>query len=426
MKIIPIFIFILFILPTKAQVLFSDYFTGERLRYDYIIAGNYEYTKVYDHQFVYEPQWGGSVKNLIDTFRYGELLIEVLDSVSSNIIYSKGYSSLFKEWQSVKEAKARERAFIESLVIPFPKKTIKLMVYERDSLSHFIPVHNTYFNPNSFLVQHANLCVGIKKYELMISGNPSNKIDMAIISEGYTAAEEDTFLHAAKKYMEYFFTWEPYKAYRNKFNFYAIFAPSPDSGTDIPGDTIWAHTALNTNFYTFGSERYLTTSNIMRLREVAMEIPYDQLCILVNTNKYGGGGIYNCFTVFSSGSQYSGFLFLHEFGHAFAGLADEYYTSPTAYDDIIVTNIEPYQPNITTLVNFETKWNDMVQDTVPIPTPNCKTYAGVIGVFEGAAYQAKGIYRPAYDCAMKSKTSHKFCPVCKRAIERMILFYCDE
>ncbi len=426
MRILRVIILVLICGQARAQVLFSDYFTGERLRYDYIITGDCQYMHIYDHQFIHEPLWGGSLVNLIDTFRYGELFVEVSDSVTGKVIYSRGYSSLFKEWQMVKEAKHKELAFIESLVVPFPKRTINLVIYERDSLSQFQAVHSTYIDPGSSSINEVNHRENIEIHNLMISGSYSNKVDIAIVSDGYKASEEAVFLNAAKKSMEYFFTWEPYKSLRNKFNFYAVFVPSNHSGTDIPSDSIWRHTVLNTSFCTFGSERYLTTSDISGLREIATEVPYDQLCVVVNTDKYGGGGVYNSFTVFSAENEFSGFLFLHEFGHAFAGLADEYYTSPTAYDDMMLTNIEPYQPNITTKINFQSKWEDMLNDTIPIPTPNCEKYAGAIGLFEGAAYQAKGFYRPAFDCAMKSKTCAHFCPVCRRAIGRMILFNCGE
>lgn len=424
MRIIPLFLVILIHLSSKSQGIFSDYFTGERLRYDYILAGNSKNIHVYDQDFIREPIWGGSKTNLTDTFRYGELWLEVTDSISGRILYSRGYSSLFKEWQMVDEAKSMERAFSESLILPFPGRTVEIEIYNRDSDSGFQSIHSVFFNPFLKSVINSNPPYGEDIRNLMITGPSDEKVDIAMIAEGYEVTQKDEFYRDAEKYRVKFFTWEPYRSYKDKFNFYAIFVPSGNSGTDIPGDSIWRNTAMNSSFYTFGNERYLTVSNMRTLREIASQVPYDQLCVLVNTDKYGGGGVFNSFTVFASKNEYSEFLFMHEFGHAFAALADEYYTSPTAYDDIIEIHIEPYQPNITTLIDFSSKWKDMIYDTIPLPTPNCKKYAGVVGVFEGAAYQAKGIYRPAYDCAMKSKACPEYCPVCRRAIERMILFYC--
>ena len=416
----------LFCISGKTQVSFFNYFTGERLRYDYIVVGNNKEIHFFDNQYFKEPAWGGPIVNLIDTFRYGELFVEVSDSASGRVIFSRGYSSLFKEWQTVKEAKNRELAFVESLVVPFPINTVLLKIYERDSLSVFQSVHATYINPSLSYIKNANCREPVEIHKLFISGSSHNKVDVAIVAEGYTNSEKAVFLEDAGYFMESFFSREPYKSLRDKFNFYALFVPSNQSGTDMPNDTIWKNTALNSSFSTFGSERYLTVSNISELREMASEVPYDQLCVLVNTDKYGGGGVYNSFTVFSAHNEFSEFLFTHEFGHAFASLADEYYTSPTAYDEYITINIEPYQPNITTRVNFQSKWEDMLNDTIPVPTPNCEKYIGVVGLFEGAAYQAKGIYRPFYDCIMKSKTCIEFCPVCQRAIRNMIHFYCGE
>ena len=419
--------FIVFICSTgRAQVIYSDSFTKERLRYDYVIAGNSEYSCIYDQQFTREPYWGGSTINLIDTFRYGELLVEVSDSATGKLLYSRGYSSLFKDWQLTKEAKLKERAFTESLVIPFPKQAIEIVVFERDSLLYFQHLHSSYLNPQLSGIRACNRREGIVVHDLLNSGPSSNKVDIAIIGEGYTTSEMIVFVEEAKKSMETFFEWQPYKNYRDNFNFYAVFVPSDESGTDIPRDTVWRHTALNSNFYTFECERYLTIPDMICMREFVSEVPYDHVCVMVNTKKYGGGGVYNSFTVFSAKNELSGFLFLHEFGHAFAGLADEYYTSPIAYEDSVSTTVEPYQPNVTTRVNFQDKWEDMIPDTIPVPTPNCETYAGTVGLFEGAMYKAKGVYRPAFDCAMKSKTYTSFCPVCRRAIERMIRFNCAE
>jgi hypothetical protein len=426
MKILLLLFTLFLFIPFRAQVVFTDHFTGERLRYDYILTGNSQSTSIYDYRFVREPYWGGSTRNLIDTFHYGELLVEVYDSATNIILYSKGYSSLFKEWQLTKEAKLKELAFIESLVIPYPKYTIKIVLYERDSLLEFQLIHFSFFNPMQTGIPVCNHQERISVTNLLTSGDPNSNIDIAIISEGYTALEQQKFYDDTKRSIETFFSWLPYRNHHDSFNFYAVFTPSEESGSDIPGDSLWRNTVLNSSFYTFGSERYLTVSDIVHMREIVSDIPYDQICVMVNTEKYGGGGVYNSFTVFSAKNEFSGFLLMHEFGHAFAGLADEYYTSPTAYEDSIETSIEPYEPNITTRVNFQSKWADMISDTIPVPTPNCEKYRGTVGLFEGAMYRAKGIYRPAFDCAMKSKTCAEFCPVCQRAIERMILFNCGQ
>jgi hypothetical protein len=106
-------------------------------------------------------------------------------------------------------------------------------------------------------------------------------------------------------------------------------------------------------------------------------------------------------------------------------LADEYYTSDVAYQDFYSLDVEPLDPNLTTLVDFDSKWKDMVENGTPIPTANTEKYEDVLGAFEGGGYVEKGIYRPKQDCTMKSIVVDNFCPVCKRAIVQMIDFYTE-
>jgi len=426
MKLSALLIFLFFFLSGKSQVEYNEYFTGERLRFDFVIAGSRDCSNIYPYRFVREPKWGGPVLNLTDTFRYGELFAEIIDTASGKVVYSKGFSSLFKEWQLTEGPSKGDQAYLESFVMPFPKVAVTISISERLADMNFRQIFSFSFDPLSTQVEAPNRAIEGEYRLLKNSGDTRNNVDLVIVGEGYTIKEKKKFFEDANESLQFFFNWEPYKKYADRFNIHALFLPSPGKGADIPGDSAWQNTPLNASFYTFGSERYLTSRNNMTLHEAVAYIPYDQVCMLVNTDKYGGGGVYNAFTVFCSDDEYSGFLFIHEFGHAFASLGDEYYTSPTAYDESVNLTTEPYQPNITTNITFEKKWKNMISDTVPIPTPNDSAYADVIGMFEGAAYQGKGIYRPAFDCAMKSKTYTKFCPVCQVAIENMILFYCDE
>ena len=204
-----------------------------------------------------------------------------------------------------------------------------------------------------------------------------------------------------------------------------VIAPSENSGTDIPADNIWKSTAVGTSFYTFDTDRYLMTIDNKKLRDIASYAPYDQIYILVNTDEYGGGSIYNHYSVCVSDNLFSEYVFLHEFGHGFASLGDEYYTSDVAYAEFYSKDVEPLDPNLTTLVNFDSKWKDMVKEDTPVPTPGIPEYADKVGAFEGAGYVAKGVYRPFEDCTMRSITVDNFCPVCKRVIQNMINFYSE-
>jgi hypothetical protein len=406
----------------SAQVHFFDYFTLERLRFDYVVAGCDTSQKLFEYRFYREPIWGGLQINLIDTFLFGDMLLEVYDSLSGKLIYSKGYSTLFKEWQTTEEAKQGERAFFESVEMPFPSNTIYIKIYDREAGLVFNELYSAYLNPTiaSIAVQKQPRYAEVKS--VRTSGSPSDKVDVVFVAEGYTMNQHDKFFSDVVRFDSVFFDWDPYKNFSSSFNIYAVFAPSEDSGTDNPTDTTWVNTVLESNLNTFNSERYLTVSDIPRLRNIVSGVPYDQICIIVNSDIYGGGGIFNLYTIFTSDNQYSEFLFHHEFGHAFVCLADEYYTSDVSYTEMIDLKVEPYQPNITTSVDFSKKWKVLIADSIPQPTPDSAYYENVTGLFEGAAYCAKGIYRSSRDCSMKSIRNNAFCRVCKEAIIKKIQF----
>ncbi len=251
---------------------------------------------------------------------------------------------------------------------------------------------------------------------------PAVKVDIVMIPDGYTKDEMDQFKKDCEKFANYLFNTSPYKENKDKFNIRGVEAPSEESGTDIPADNVWKNTLLNTSFYTFDLERYLMTDDYKTVCDVAANAPYDQIYIIVNSDKYGGGAIYNYYSLCIHQSRFEEYIFTHEFGHGFAGLADEY-SSDVTYENFYPLDVEPLEPNLTTLVNFKSKWKDMVNDTIPIPTPNDSKYKNVVGAFEGGGYTSKGIYRPSLDCTMRSLSVNKFCPVCKRAIQEMIDFY---
>ena len=233
------------------------------------------------------------------------------------------------------------------------------------------------------------------------------------------------FKKDCERFAKYLLDASPYKENKDKINIWGIEAVSFDSGTDIPAEDVWKRTAVGTSFYTFYSERYLMTYDNKTLHDIAANAPYDQIFILVNTDKYGGGGIYNFYSTCSANNFYSDYVSTHEFGHTFAGLGDEYYTSEVPTENFYPKDLEPWEPNLTTLVNFAKKWKNMIGKNVPIPTPETDTYKDTIGVYEGGGYEPKGVYRPMQDCSMKSLSYNIFCPVCKKAIQNMIDFYTE-
>ncbi|HEN20887.1 MAG TPA: hypothetical protein ENN86_02635 [Desulfobacteraceae bacterium] len=226
-----------------------------------------------------------------------------------------------------------------------------------------------------------------------------------------------------KKLADILFEYEPFSDYKDKFNIWAVDAISAESGTDIPGEGIYRKTALNSSFYTFDLDRYLTTFDIKSVRDYAAVVPYDNIVVLINSERYGGGGMYNYYSGTTSDHVLTPQVFIHELGHGFAGLADEYYTSDVAYEEFYPFDVEPWEANITTLVDFESKWKDMIGSEIPVPTPPDDEYKDLVGLFEGGGYSAKGIYRPQMDCRMKSNEAASFCKVCQQALREMIEFY---
>ena len=255
------------------------------------------------------------------------------------------------------------------------------------------------------------------------TGDPHNSVDLAFLAEGYKSDEMGKFRNDVKKMADYLFAEAPFSEYKDKFNIWAVESVSQDSGTDIPGENIYVNTALNSSFYTFNIDRYLTTQDIKSVNDYAAAVPHDYIIILINSSRYGGGGVYNYYVGTTTDHPLSPKVFVHEFGHGFAGLADEYYSSSVAYDEFYPLNVEPWEPNITTLVNFDSKWKKMISKDTPIPTPAEEKYSSVTGLFEGGGYSAKGIYRSEMDCRMKSNNTKGYCAVCRNALKEMIEFY---
>ena len=405
---------------------FDDYFFPNTLRVDYYVAGDSRTEAVYLNEVKQEPNWAGPHKHLIDPFNSGTYRYTVYDSVSGTLIFSKGFCNLFQEWQRTPEAARVKRSFEQTAIMPFPRQTILFQVERRNyDDGKFVKLFELYINPNDYFISRK------KNHEYPFvkfhdSGEPERKVDVAFIAEGYTINEMDKFLKDASRIGDYFLSQEPYSTYKDRMNFYAIESPSDESGVNIPGRRMYVNTDLNSSFFTFDMDRYLTTSNTKLLYDIASSVPYDVVFILVNSKIYGGGGFYNHFGESTVDHYLSDIVSIHEFGHSFAGLADEYYTSEITYTGFYNTKVEPWEPNITTNVDFDSKWKQMIKRGTPVPTPREENYKDNVGMFEGGGYEAKGVYSPMMDCRMKSNEAEGFCPVCREAIIRMIRFYCEE
>jgi hypothetical protein len=412
----------LLVASMQAYASFDEWFINKTLRVDYFHTGNSASETYSIDQVKSEPFWGGSQLSLIDTLNFGVYYVKAFDVSSNKLIFSRGYCTLFDEWQFTDEARHTARTFTETVVMPFPKKDVRIEFYSRN----FMGVYEKKFDytvdvKSHFISDERQLEFPV--YNTLISGDPARKIDIVILPEGYTAAEMDQFKADCDKFAAGLFAFEPYTLNRDKFNIRGVLAPSAESGTDIPGDNIWKNTIMNSSFYTFDSERYLMTTDNKSVRNLAANAPYDQIYILVNSGKYGGGAIYNYYNTSVNSNSSSAKIFVHEFGHGFAALADEYDDGSTSFNDMYPLNLEPWEPNITSLVKFQSKWKGMLPDNTPVPTPVENATGMQIGVYEGAGYVAKGLYRPTPDCLMRSFKGDKFCPVCSAAIQRMLDFY---
>lgn len=400
---------------------FDRYFTDQTLRLDCIFAGNAQAQEISLHSLYRIPGWYGKRARLGETPVRGNGTITVTDPTSGEVIYRHPFSSLFQEWLSYPEAQESGRkAFENVFLIPMPKAPIDVTLELRDSRHRVTATMTKRIDPTDILISP----LGVKEvtpYSVIQKPRDEEKcIHIAFVAEGYTEDQMDDYLEDVSRAVEAIFGHEPFRSARDRFSIIALRSPSAESGASIPSQGIWRETALGSHFDTFYSERYLTTLHLRRLHDLLAGTPYEHIIVLVNTPHYGGGGILNSYNL--SMTKHPDFepVVTHEFGHSFAGLADEY-----AYEaeqvPMYPSDVEPWEENITTLRDFDQKWADLLPQGTPVPTPDHK--ASAVGVYEGAGYSLHGVYRPALDCRMRTNGNPEFCPVCRRAITRVIDFY---
>ena len=415
---------IAFTFLSRAQsISFEQYFLDEgSLRMDVFQCGTADSSHYVFERFVIEPYFGGSKVNLIDPFNYGTNRVKVIDAQTHTLIYSRGYNTLFREWQTTEEATRMERCYEESVNVPLPRNEVYVVLEIRNYDGEFEEVFSKLYEPDEMFNSTEQRYV-FPVYDVMVNGTPESKVDVVILPEGYTADEMSQFQQQCQALANVFAQSEPFASHIDDFNFRAVLAPSEESGIDIPASHTWVRTILNAHFYTFYIDRYCTTRDYFSVKDVAANAPYDQIYILVNSNVYGGGGFYNYYSMSTAGNMSSSNVIVHEFGHAFAGLADEYEEPDNPLALLYNLNVEPWEANITTLVDFESKWADLVAPTTPIPTPNTNQYNNTVGAFEGGGYLTHGIYRPQRNCMMRNYAP--FCAVCSRTIENVIEAHTD-
>ncbi|MCK3682941.1 M64 family metallopeptidase [Maribellus sp. YY47] len=419
MKRLILWLFMIIPIFLNAQIEFKNYFTDHSLRFDFLLGGNSKTATIYPEAMKQEPFWAGNKNHLVDEFNYGTYRYRVFDAASNQLIFSKGFSTLFQEWQTTAEAKQNNKTFYQAAIFPFPKNKVRLEIDARQWDGSFQNLFAEEIDPKDYFILNENTAEFEVK-AILQNGDPDKKVDLVILAEGYTQKEKQKFLDDAQRVTDMLFEAEPFHSEQKNFNVNAVFTPSQESGTDVPGEKIYRKTAFNSSFYTFDVPRYLTTTDMKSIYDAASAVPYDHVYALVNTERYGGGGFYNFLSVCTSDNELTQEVFIHEFGHGFAGLGDEYYTSSVAYEDFYNLKIEPWEPNLTTLVDFDKKWKSMLEKSTPVPTPREAKYFKTVGVYEGGGYLDKGIYSPYIDCRMKSNEAKGFCPVCQEAIRKVI------
>lgn len=405
---------------------FDHYFTERTLRVDVILAGNATAQSVTLHSLSSWNGWAGRRTNLAEVPLRGDGELSLTDSASGEVIYRTTFSSLFQEWITMDEAKVADKAFEFTILAPMPlaPATLRVVLY---TPQQEVATEMFYtLDPANILIRNLDGKTPTPHTTIFSGSFEGEKIDVAIVAEGYTAEEMALFRQDAERTIEALFSHEPFGAMRERFNFVAVESPSRDSGVSIPRKGEWKESAVSSHFDTFYAERYLTTSAIFRMADLLVGIPYEHIIVLANTDTYGGGGIYNSYTLTTAHHPAFAPVVVHEFGHSFAGLADEYfYDTPDIASNPLTATNEPWQQNITNLVDFESKWADMMPEGATIPSEPTKRAERdyTIGVYEGANYMTKGAYRPSVVCRMRNNTATGFCPVCQRAIQRMIEFY---
>ena len=431
--------------PTYAQQ-FEQHFCDSTLRLDYTFAGNCVGQNISLDQKLMHKGWYGRRTDLNKLPLKGNGQILMLNTAGTDTIYCHSFSTLFQEWVGTEEATRISRSFENSFLLPMPREKVQICITLYDTHQELKARLWHTIDPSDILIKKPAPLPDTKWSFLHKNRDERSAINVVFVPEGYTAEEMPVFVRDCQESVDAILEHEPFKSKKDRFNFIYVDAPSKQSGVSIPHDNDWRDTAVGSHFDTFYSARYLTTLNVNALYDLVWGIPCSSIIILANTDNYGGGGIYNSYTLTSAHNKEARPVVVHEFGHSFAGLADEYYYDDQ-YEPMYPSGVEPWEQNITTLVDFDTKWKDMLPSDTPIPTPadgndiytndsikreqrelvlsaereNCGMKSKV-GVYEGAGYQSKGCYRPAQECRMKVNSAPGFCPVCQRAISRLIDF----
>jgi hypothetical protein len=438
------------------------------VRLDYTHSGNALSDQYAIERVLIEPlPWPGDLSRNFDNTNRGQNRVEVVDAKNGDMLYSRDFSTIFGEWRTTVEANKISRGFHESVRFPKPDRPVRVRILKRDERNEFSVAWSVEVDSDAQDVVKKQGPAPARPIPIRVTGPSAQKVDLLILGDGYTQADMPKFEADARRLSQHLFEVSPFRERANDFNVWAMAVPTQESGITRPSTGAHHASALGARYDIFGSERYVLTLDNRALRDIAQYAPYEFIEILVNNETYGGGGIFGQFSTAAASNEWANYLFVHEFGHHFAGLADEYYTSPVSYQSS-GARMEPWEPNVTALRDpARLKWKQHVQAGTPLPTPWPKAeyeeysrayqkrraalraanrpesemnalfredlartneifskakYRKAIGAFEGANYEASGYYRPAMQCIMFDR-SEQFCPVCQDGISDIIDLY---
>jgi hypothetical protein len=470
---------------TQSSAGYDARFTDKALRVDLYQVGDAAGESLTVDAIYQEPLWPETRTSLIDPFGYGRYVLEIYDIASNALIYSHGFDTMFAEYKTTTPAlEGTKRVFQRSVRFPEPKRPVQFVVEARDKKNILHPIFQRTIDPADYHIVRESAAAGDWIYEPVVSGDPRVKLDLVFLAEGYTAAGKDKFKADVDRMTQVLFETEPYKSAKGRISVRAVFRPSPEKSMDEPRQRAYRKTILAASFNAFDLDRYMLIEKDHLMHEIAAQVPYDAIIVMVDSARYGGGSIAFDYCVTTTDHARSLEVFLHEMGHSFGGLADEYYASEVSYNDFYPKGVEPFEPNITALLDpANVKWKALLSPGIAVPTEYGKEaqeallaerqskrkaaaeavarakgkgakaavikglqdqaaaedkalqdkigsvrkqYEGLadkVGVFEGAGYASQGLYRPQMVCIMIGNPKREFCAVCQKAIADMIDYF---
>jgi hypothetical protein len=402
---------------------FSDYFEDATLRIDYFHTANASCDEIAVDQICISHGWAENPRQLLPFMENGRYVIKLHDIASNQLIYSRHYLDIVFEYKGTEPAKAgKKQTYHQTALIPCPKQPARFTIACRDSHHQLQPVFSHVIDPNERSIKREQASPRDRVFVIVKNGHPHDCVDLVFVAEGYTERESGKFKTDSQRFVDYLFTLKPFDKLKPKFNIHAVFRASVESGVDYPAERVYKNTVVDASYDTFGSGAYVTVFDNKTLRDIASKVPHDHVIVLANTDKYGGSGFYNSYTLFTSDNKRSEEIFTHEFGHGFAGLADEY-IAESYFDVYYARGVEPLEPNITAYLNpGYVKWGHLLKPEVPLPTPAEEENRNVVGLFEGAGYTKTGMYRSCLHCVMGAGCL-PFCAACQEAIEKVVECY---